>query len=84
MKTSCERPSIWNVIVTIIAMSYLSCLTRALTSALYPSSEHNFIQNNEVIGTVGAFLGILIVFTWVFLFRDLIRQVSLFFRKKVQ
>ena len=72
-----ERPNLWHVFVTLFAMFYLSCLTRTLTGVLYPPDDHNLIQNNVLMGTVGAFLGMLIVLIWIFLLRDLIRQAFL-------
>lgn len=84
MKTSSERPNIWHLIVTLAAMFYLSCLTRSLTQTLYAFGEHGLVQNDIILNTVGGFLGILILLTWIFLLRDLIKQVTLFLRKKSQ
>ena len=82
MKTCSEWPSLWSVIVTLAAMFYLSCGMRTLTQILYPPGDRNLIQNNVVLSTVAAFLGVLVILTWTFLLRDLIRQVSLFLRIK--
>jgi hypothetical protein len=82
MRTVSERPSLWHVIVTLAAMFYLSCGTQALTVALYPRGGLAAIETNVILSTAGAFLGILIILTWIFLLKDLIRQVSLFFRNR--
>jgi len=85
MRACRAQPSIWNVFVTISAMFYLACFTRALARVLYyPPGAPNLIQDNVVMDIVGAFLGILLVLTWTFLIRDLIRQARLLFKGKAQ
>jgi hypothetical protein len=81
VKTSSERPSIWNVIVTLVAMLYLSCLSRAVSSAEH-SAGNNFTYNDPTVSTLSAFFVILEILAWFFLLGDLIRQVCLFFRIK--
>jgi hypothetical protein len=84
MKTSSERANVWHVVVTLAAMFYLSCGTRAITQILYPPGGNSLFQADVVLSTAAAFLGLLVVLTWIFLLRDLIRQVSLFFGKRAR
>jgi hypothetical protein len=64
-------------------MLYLSCLTRVVTSALH-SAGNNFTYKKPIVSTLSVFFGILEFLVWLFLLRDLIRQVSLFFGIKFQ
>lgn len=75
MRTVSERPNAWYLIVTLFAMLYLSSVAKAVISAL--------VQNNSEPArqTAGAIVTLLVVLAWLYLLRDLIRQISLFFRK---
>ena len=84
MKSVTERPNIWHVIVTLAAMFYLSLGTRAMTQILYPPGGNSLFQTEVVLNTAAAFLGVLIVPTWIFLLRDLFRQVVLFFPRRTK
>jgi hypothetical protein len=78
MKTASERPSLWHVIVTLMAMLYLFSLSKALSSALH-SAGNNFTYHDPTVSALCAVFVILEVLAWFFLVADLIRQIALFF-----
>jgi hypothetical protein len=69
MKTVSERPSVWNVLIPVMAFFYLSYFTAVLVEAIYVPG---LFFTSIVLGTV-------LSFGWAYLIRDLIRQISLFF-----
>jgi hypothetical protein len=71
VKTASERPSVWNGIVTLVAMLYLSNFSIGVLVAVY----------NPTLASSAAVLGFVLVLVWAFLVCDLIKQISLFFRK---
>ena len=75
MKPPRECPSIWHVIVTLFAMLYFSSVSTAVMGALV----HNY--SGVAMQAFGVMVTLLVVLTWLFLFCDLIRQISLFFRR---
>jgi preprotein translocase subunit SecE len=88
-----ERPNLVNILTTVIAMVYLALLSSPFfipRSFLYPvhhSPNHHIVSETQpsiLTCAVVIFYAILLVFAWLYLLRDLIKQVSLFFRKKPQ
>ena len=75
MKPIRERPSVWHIIVTLAAMSYLWCASKAVMSMV------NFSGGLDQRLTAVVF-GFLIIFAWCFLIRDLIRQILRFFQRE--
>lgn len=72
MKTSSERPNLWYVFVTLFALFWMPSITKLILS----------IYGNAWVFGIPDF--IILAFAWVYLIRDLIKQVSLFFYKGVK
>jgi hypothetical protein len=91
VRNSLERPDFRNVITTIFAMVYLTFFSspffvpNSFLDAPESGSHQPMILSAEPsLLTVAIVLpySLLILGAWVFLVRDLIKQVSLFFRRK--
>ena len=93
MKSVTERPDLKNVMTTVIAMVYLAFLSSPFIipdSFLYPVNNSS---NNPIFRETGtdiltwaillAFV-ILLISAWLYLIRDLIRQISLFFSRRTK
>jgi hypothetical protein len=74
VKTAAEKPNVWYIIVTLIAMFYLSYFTSIVVVAIYVP----ILLFSAIIFSIG------LAFVWAFLIWDLIKQVSLFFRGKAK
>jgi hypothetical protein len=85
-----ERPDYRNVLTTVVALIYLAFLTSPFfvpDSFLHPihvSPQRQLAPETQIsFLAVGAliFVVALLASAWLYLIRDLIHQVSLFFRK---
>lgn len=76
MKFHRERPSVWHVIVTLVAMYCLSCQVPVVFVLILTGGLDQ--------GLTAAIFTLLVTFAWCFLIRDLIRQIFLFFPKKTK
>ncbi len=67
MKIHSERPNLWHVFVTLFAMFYLKCISKALFV---------YIHSSGITNSIEVYLFILL-FAWAYLIRDLIKQMIL-------
>jgi membrane protein YdbS with pleckstrin-like domain len=74
MKTVSQQPSVWYVIVTVVAMIYLSDFSINVLAAIF----------DPTLSSGALTIGFALAAVWAFLIYDLIRQVSLFFRRKAE
>ena len=89
MKSAAERPRVWYVVVPLVIMGYLAYPTLVVAMLLIEAWRVGFVdprplQNPDQFAiTVGVTVCIfsILVFSLIFLFRDLLRQLSLFFRR---
>ena len=84
MKTASERPNAWYVIVTVIALLYWSYFSWSLLFNIWLACHSEYQDAYPYSGVVTYFIMAAVVFAliWIYLIRDLIRQVSLFFQRK--
>jgi len=87
MKIHSQRPNLWHVIVTIIALIYVTYFTYSLLLNLYLACESQYrdaYAHPQVVITFFLGITLMIVLVEIYLIRDLIKQVSLFFRRKAK
>ena len=86
MKTASERPNAWYVIVTLIALLYWGYFSWSLLFNTWLACHSEYQDAYPHCGVVLYFIMAAAVFAliWIYLIRDLIKQVSLFFRNKTK
>jgi hypothetical protein len=86
MKTASERPNVWHVIVAMIALLYWGYFGWSLLFNLWLACQPGYQDAYPRFSAATYFILSAVVFlpVGIYLIRDLIRQVSLFFQRRTE